>query len=142
MKVARLLIEMAASEAGLAAALTRLADDHAAEQDVHHVARDLSHWSQDHAAALAEHADALLPDPPDTSAGDDEPGAALLSDLRSVYAAACGLATDWDVLGQAAKAHRDDELLDLVELCAPRNRRQVTWLRAQRKVSAAQILDE
>jgi len=139
-KVARLLVEMAAAEADLAAALTRLADDHPGEQDVHHVAGDLARWSQDHAAALAERADAVLPDVAAALPGGDEPGVALLRDLRAVYATACALATDWDVLGQAAKAHRDDELLALVESCAAQNKRQVTWLRAQRKVSAAQIL--
>ena len=83
----------------------------------------------------------MLPDPaPAVPSGDDDPGATMLGDLRQVYAAACGVATDWDVLGQAAKVRHDDELIALVELCAPQTRRQVTWLRAQRKVAAAQIL--
>jgi hypothetical protein len=139
-KARRLLAEMAAAEAVLAAGLTRLAEAHQADQDVHFVATDLARWSQDHAAALAERADVVLPDPEVVLGGDDDPGATLLRDLRQVYATACGVATDWDVLGQAAKAQRDDELLALVELCAPQTRRQVTWLRAQRKVSAAQIV--
>jgi hypothetical protein len=139
-RVARLLGEMATSEAWLAAALTRLAEAHQADQDVYYVARDLAQWSRDHAAALAERAELRLPDVDPPTAERDDPGAALLRDLREVYRAASALASDWDVLGQAAKARRDDELLALVELCAPQNRRQVTWLRAKRKESAAQIL--
>jgi len=140
MKMARLLEQMATAEADLAARLVALADAHRAEQDVHFVARDLARWSQDHAAALAEHAEIRLPEASAPSPARDDPGAALLADLRDVYGTACGLATDWDVLGQAAKARRDDELQELVELCAPQNRRQVTWLRAKRKESAAQIV--
>ena len=140
MKVSRLLADMATAEAELAAGLLRLADAHGDDQDVHHVARDLAQWSQDHAAALAERAETRLADIAVDLPGGDDPGAALLSDLRQVYRAACGLATDWDVLGQAAQARRDEGLGALVELCAPQNRRQVTWLRARRKESAAQIL--
>jgi hypothetical protein len=143
-RVARLVTEMALAEADLAAALGRLADDHRADADVSFVADDLAQWSQDHAAALAEHADLRLPDDAvddvRPAPARDDPGAALLRDLRDVYLRASGLASDWDVLGQAAKARRDDELLALVERCAPQNRRQVTWLRAKRKESAAQIL--
>ncbi|WP_028048255.1 hypothetical protein [Cellulomonas sp. URHD0024] len=142
MKLVTLTSEMAAAEAGLAAALTRLAEEHPTDADVHHVAQDLARWSQDHAAALAERADLRLPDPAVALSDRDDPGAKLLTDLRDVYATACGVATDWDVLGQVAKARRDDELRALVELCAPQTKRQVTWLRAQRKVSAAQIVQE
>jgi hypothetical protein len=139
-KVARLLAQMATAEADLAAGLLRLAGDHRAEPDVYYVAQDLTQWSRDHAAALAERAEIQLPEAAAPSRPADDPGATLLRDLRDVYQAACGVATDWDVLGQEAKARHDDELLGLVELCAPQNRRQVTWLRAKRKEVAAQIV--
>ncbi|WP_315094143.1 hypothetical protein [uncultured Cellulomonas sp.] len=140
MRVSRLLREMAAAEADLAGRLARLADEHSADRDVSLVARDLAIWSQDHAAGLAERAGSRVPDTVDPPPVADDPGATLLRDLREAYLAACGLATDWDVLGQVAAARRDDELAGLVGLCAPRNQRQVTWLRAKRKESAAQIV--
>jgi hypothetical protein len=135
-----MLIETATAEAQLAAALTGLADAHQADQDVYYVARDLAQWSRDHAAALAERAETRVPDVALPASEPDDPGAALLRDLRQVYRLACALASDWDVLGQAAQAQRDDALLGLVQQCASQNQRQVTWLRAKRKESAAQIL--
>ena len=95
---------------------------------------------KEHAAALAERAGTRLPEVAPRAGTTDDPGAALLHDLRDAYVLACRVATDWDVLGQAAQARHDDDLVALVGLCAPRNKRQVTWLRAQRKQVAAQIL--
>jgi hypothetical protein len=140
MRLTDLLAELAAAESGLAELLARLADDHRADQDVSYVAVDLAQWSREHAAALAERAGVRLPDIPPGVQATRDPEAALLRDLREVYTAACGVASDWDVLRQAARARHDDDLVALVGLCAPRNQRQVTWLRAERKTLAAQVV--
>jgi hypothetical protein len=141
MRLERLLREMAAAEAGLAADLRRLADDYRADQDVHAVAIDLALWSQDHAAALAERAQHRLPETaPAEPVADGDPDATLLRDLRDVHTAACGVASDWDVLGQVAKGRRDDDLQALVQLCSAQTARQVTWLRATRNEAAAQAV--
>lgn len=132
------------AEAGLADSLDQLADRHADDHDVAHVARDLAQWSRDHVAAI----DGLgRPVPGDASgrrvppaADGDDPGLALLQDVRAVYQEACGVAADWEAIGQAARATRDLTLLGVVERCSGQVGRQVTWLRATIKESAPQVL--
>jgi hypothetical protein len=69
-----------------------------------------------------------------------EPSLLLLADLRKLYRVASGASLDWEVLGQAAQAIEDQDLLDLVKECHPDTLRQARWANAHLKEAAAQAL--
>ncbi|MER5783165.1 hypothetical protein ABT104_15800 [Streptomyces mobaraensis] len=132
---------------------------HRTEHEVHHVALDLARWSREHTArlaALAPHYDAELSGPsarPLSGVADalrakaaealghrPEPGLLLLHDLRALHLAAAGNSLHWEMLAQAARAGRDDRLLDTASACHPETLRQVRWTNTMVKVLSPQIL--
>jgi hypothetical protein len=46
----------------------------------------------------------------------------------------------WEMLAQAAQAHRDDALLDLCTRCHPQTLRQIRWANTQLKTVSPQLL--
>ncbi|NUS17615.1 MAG: hypothetical protein HOY69_40515 [Streptomyces sp.] len=146
-------------EGALADGLAAAAERHAAEHEVHHVALDLAAWSARHRAVLAATAKRYgleLPGGPDDHPGGPsaaarkevpevlghrpEPGIALLCDLRDLHLAATGNSLYWEMLGQAAQATRDQELLGVVADCHPQTLRQMRWTNAMIKVLSPQAL--
>ncbi|MFH8803320.1 hypothetical protein ACH4F6_27585 [Streptomyces sp. NPDC017936] len=139
--------------------LLAAAERHRAEHEVHHVATDLARWSREHTARLAEagrgHGLDLSGPPDDPAPGAlaalrektaealgrrPEPGLLLLHDLRDLHLAAARNSLHWEMLGQAAQAMRDRDLLDLVSSCHPQTLRQMRWTNTLIKVQAPQVL--
>lgn len=146
-------------ESALAHELAAAAERHTAEHEVHHVALDLANWSVQHGAVLASTAKRYglqLPDSPDHSSeelpavvrertpelfgGRPQPGIVLLRDLRDLHLAATGNSLYWEMLGQAAQATRDGDLLGVVSNCHPQTLRQMRWTNTMIKVLSPQLL--
>jgi len=157
-KIALAIQELHRSESELAVELLQISARHKADHEIFHLGRDLSQWSRDHVRELArsgrDHGLQLDEDveEPSALAGEvrekaaellgrrPEPGLLLLADLRRLYQMASGVSLDWEVLGQAAQAARDRELLALTTRCHPQTLRQARWANAQLKEAAAQVL--
>ncbi len=158
MKIGLALEDLHRAENDLAHALLRTAERHRTEHEIYHLGRDLARWSHRHIAEIAqlgEHYDVSLDAEPDAEstlakgmrekAGEllgrrAAPGLLLLRDLREVYTLACGVSVDWELVGQAAQAARDTELLGMVSRCHPDTLRQMRWANTHLKDSAAQVL--
>lgn len=67
-------------------------------------------------------------------------GLVLLDDLRLLYIATQDVHIRWLMIGQAAKASRDDELQQVFANCCEENMGQVRWLTTRIKVAAPQAL--
>jgi hypothetical protein len=154
-------------ENALADDLAAAAERHAAEHEIHHVALDLAAWSAEHGSVLrstAKRYDLDLPagaagtghhaEGPLTTAllttvrekasrllgGRPEPGILLLRDLRDLHLAATENSLHWEMLGQAARAAKDRELLATVSDCHPQTLRQMRWTNTMIKVLSPQVL--
>ena len=152
------LREVHAGEVDLEQELHVVADRHRTDHEVRHVAVDLARWSLMNREALepilarfGKEADT------DTHAGPglaqtmrektaellgrrDETGLLLLRDLRHLHLMAEGNSVLWTMLGQAAQATKDSELLEIVSTCHERTIRQALWCNSMIKVLTPQVL--
>ncbi|MGP3926298.1 hypothetical protein [Streptomyces sp. 8N616] len=69
-----------------------------------------------------------------------ETGILLLRDLRQLYLTAEDVNLHWTVLGQVARAVRDEELLEEVSVLHGQTLTQVKWLKTRLKEAAPQVL--
>jgi hypothetical protein len=132
---------------------------HAAEHDVHHLCQTLAQQCDGHAEKLRPHAARYGDDPGEPSrsglsdvldllrrrasevVGSQPPaGLLLLRDLRELYLAVQGCSITWTMVGQAAQAARDAELLALVRECHEDTEVQAKWLLTRIKEAAPQAL--
>jgi len=132
----------------LADALRQVGQGHGDEPDVWHTCRALAGRAEHHAEALApvvrrygEHREV---EPERLHAAGLEStrrgAVGLLRDLQDLYTLACLTDITWTVVGQAARALRDRELLDIVTAGEQDTARQLTWLRTRIKQAAPQAL--
>lgn len=157
MKIKLAIRELHRSERKLAHQLNVMAARHRTDQEVYHVAHDLASWSRNHLRDLAEHGrhyGLRLSANPRTSAltgflqtrisgmlrKRPEPGLLLLADLRRIHRLAAGASVDWELLGQAAQAAKDEDLLELTSRCHPETLRQMRWANAMLKQLSPQVL--
>ncbi|MBV9846613.1 MAG: hypothetical protein JOZ47_16315 [Kutzneria sp.] len=158
MKLGMVIGELHRCENKLASHLAVLADRHRTDHEIHHVARDLITWSHQHIRQLSDtgHRFGLnLAQEPGRDPGlpravreklshwfgcRPEPGLLLLADLRHLHLVAAEVSLNWELLGQAAQATKDTELLDLTTRCHPETLRQMRWANAMLKVTAPQAL--
>ncbi|MBO3750741.1 hypothetical protein J5X84_32080 [Streptosporangiaceae bacterium NEAU-GS5] len=158
MKIGLVMRDLHGRENDLAHHLLLVSERHKADHEVYHLARDLAVWSQRHVRALAEAAPSYgidLSAEPEGKAtlaerlrerGSEllglrsDAGLLMLRDLRTVYTEAAGISLDWEMVGQAAKAAQDDQLLQLVQQCHPDTLRQMRWANAKLKESSPQVL--
>ena len=158
MKIDLAIEELHRSERELAVQLLQISERHKADHDVFHLARDLATWSHEHIVGLAEAgrrygldldgeaptthraAEAVREKGAELLGRRSEPALLLLADLRRLYRMASGASLDWEVLGQAAQAAQDRDLLTLVKRCHPDTLRQARWANAHLKETAAQAL--
>jgi hypothetical protein len=149
-------------ENALADDLAAAAERHAAEHEIHHVALDLAAWSAEHcsvlrstakrydldlsvrAAGTGQHAEGLLTTVRERASrllgGRPEPGILLLRDLRDLHLTATENSLHWEMLGQAAQAAKDRELLATVSDCHPQTLRQMRWTNTMIKFLSPQVL--
>lgn len=152
------LRELHAGEVDLEQQLHVVADRHRTDHEVRHVAVDLARWSLQNRTALepvlarlGKEADT------DTHAGPrvvqamrektaellgrrEETGLLLLRDLRQLHLMAEANSVLWTMLGQAAQASQDSELLGIVTECQGRTVRQAVWANAMIKSLTPQVL--
>jgi hypothetical protein len=156
--VAVVIADLHEAEVHLHLELLRVGERHGADHDVAHVTRDLAAWSAHHVERLAVEARRfdldLDPAPRSTNplaAGvrrksseligrRHAPAVLLVNDLRQVFAEASLVHLDWVLLGQLAKATRDQTLLALTEACGAEAERQVTWAETKLKESVVQAM--
>jgi hypothetical protein len=155
-----LVRELRHEESELERRLLAVGERHRTEHEVYHVTTDLARWSRQNRAAvaslsdgqaslfaqarqIAEHSDAMaaVRRCAATLLGRrPEPGLLLLRDVRGLFLLASRNSVNWTMLGQAAQATRDGQLLSVVSECHPRTIRQIKWCNATLKETASQIL--
>jgi rubrerythrin len=64
----------------------------------------------------------------------------LLRDLQDVHMLATFVKETWTMIGQAARALRDEELVTVVDECAQQLDTQIRWLETRMKQAAPQAL--
>jgi len=132
----------------LADAFREVAKGHGDEPDVQHTCTVLASRIDEQASALGpiverygEHSE---PEPERLHAAELKKtrtgGVGLLRDLQDLYALASFTDITWTVVGQAAQALRDEELIDVVSTCEQDTARQLAWLKTRIKQSAPQAL--
>ena len=148
------LSQLQDGEAELESELHLVAERHRTDHEIRHVAVDLARWSLQNRQRLAALVEAEAPGPEDHSTLTSslrektaellgrrpEPGLLLLRDLRHLYLLAAGNSVLWTMLGQAAQASKDHELLEVVTECHERTMRQTVWCNAMVKVLSPQVL--
>jgi hypothetical protein len=147
------------SENDLAKSLRLLAEHHATEHDLYHLGHTLSQQCIDridrllpfipqydaHAvdpdgATVSRLAESLRHKAAEVFGRIDVVGIVMLRDLRDAYLVAQQVEIDWTILTQAAKAARDQNLIDVASSCTAEAEHTAKWLRTRIKVSTAQVL--
>jgi hypothetical protein len=136
------------AEMDLASAFREVGEGHSAEPDVLTLCRKLAGWCDAHAERLKPFADRYgegAPTEPDRLyselfRGTRTGGLGLLRDLHDLYLMACECDMAWTLVGQAAQAARDAELLQVVNGCESETAVQLKWLKTRMKQAAPQTL--
>jgi len=160
MKIAVAIDDVARAEQALAEALLEIGERHRADHDVYHLTRRLARWSQGHQAALAPFAERYGTDVDTDDVGRESggplqvlreksaellgrrpaAGLLLLRDIRKLHLLAAEASIDWTILGQAAQAAKDPDLLECVTLSHPETLRTLRWTVTKLKEAAPQVL--
>jgi hypothetical protein len=160
MKIGLAIREVARAEQELADELLKVGERHRADHDVYNLTRQLSRWAQGHLAALQPFAERYEVKVDGEEIGRDSAGPLaalreksaellgrrpasgllLLRDLRDVHLLAAEASLNWTLLGQAAQAAKDGELVDCVGLCHPETLRTMRWSLTKLKSAAPQVL--
>jgi hypothetical protein len=135
-------------EKTLADSYRQVAAGHADDADVHHLCTRLATECDGHREQLAPvverygeqreeeperlHAEGL--------SGTRTGGVGLLRDLHDLYLLVSYLDIAWTLVGQAAKAVRDEELMAVVTHCEGETSTQLKWLTTRMKEAAPQAL--
>ncbi|WP_030798536.1 hypothetical protein [Streptomyces sp. NRRL S-337] len=159
-KTGLLLKELHASETELAAACHAVAERHAADHGTYYPchtlaaqcdahAEQIRGWGGRYGAALhppvhsdllTAARDALRHEGSELLGRRTESGLLLLRDLRRLYVKAEATYINWIMLGQAARALRDQDLLTALGPLQQQTRTQATWITTRIKEAAPQIL--
>jgi len=160
MKIGLAIDDVARAEQALSDALLEVGERHRADHDVYHLTRKLARWSQGHQAALAPFAERYGTDIDTDDVGGESggplrvlreksaellgrrpaAGLLLLRDIRKLHLLAAEASIDWTILGQAAQAAKDPELLECVTLSHPETLRTLRWTVTKLKEAAPQVL--
>jgi hypothetical protein len=132
----------------LADAFGTVAEGHRDEADVFHIAGRLRQQCLQHADAVQpflERYEKDQPEPPDNLhsqlfGGPRTGGLGLLRDLHDLYLMTTECDLVWEVVGQAARGARDEELVAVVQSCEQETAIQMKWVRTQMKQAAPQAL--
>jgi hypothetical protein len=136
------------AELNLADAFRQVGDGHAAEPDVYHLCHTLAGQCERHAERLhpsVERYGEQAPSEPDRLhtelfRGTRSGGLGLLRDLQDLYLMASECDIAWTMIGQAAQAARDTDLVDTVKACESETATQLKWIRTRMKQAAPQAL--
>lgn len=159
-RLGRYIEKLHESLTDLAGEYRKLSERHATEHDLYHLGHTLAKQCDAQAAALAPHAERHNGDVDGDV--DEQPRESLLAPLRRATAALVGrssstgllllrdlrqlhLATEeaamlWLIVGQAAQAARDRDLLVLVDKSREEITHQLLWISTRIKDTAPQVL--
>jgi hypothetical protein len=143
-----LLGELHRGQTLLAGAFHHVARAHADEADVHHQCTTFATQAEEHAKALrtaVETYGEVVPDQPDRLyadlfTGERRGSAGMLRDLRDLWLFASSVEMAWTLTYQAAKAHKDKELLQVAKEAKEHVVSQRSFLETKMKVAAPQAL--
>lgn len=156
--VAVVLQDLHEAEVHLHLELQRIGERHAADHEIAHIVRDLAAWSARHVEKLASEGrrfgvelGAVARSTNPLAAGVRRKGSELMgrrhasavllvNDLRQIFGEASLVHLDWVLLGQLAKATRDEALLTLAEECRAESERQLVWAETKLKESVVQAM--
>ena len=137
-----------ASETHLAESLLHVARHHAAEPDVKQMTELLAFWSGANKAALAplvaRHEETREAEPEALHRalfhGPRSGSLGLVRDLHDLWLLAQEVTLAYELLMQAGRSLRDEEMLRIVEEASRQTRRQADWLRTRIDQAAPQAL--
>ena len=136
------------AELKLARAYLEVTAAHGEEPDVAVLCRRFADQATAHADALAPFVERYGEEQPEEPerlhselfGGTRSGGLGLLRDLHDLYLMATECELTWSLVGQAAQAARDADLLEVVERCRDEVVAQLNWLRTRMKQAAPQAL--
>jgi hypothetical protein len=140
--------ELHRGETLLSAAYSHLATAHADEADLHHACTAFARQAEQHAVAVrpavATYGE-VIPDQPDRLyaqlfTGERRGSAGMLRDVRDLWLFASSIEMTWTLAYQAAKAHKDAELLAVAKSAKEQLVAQRKLLETKLKVAAPQAL--
>ncbi len=135
-------------ERTLAESFRQVAEGHAQDADVVHLCERFAVQCDSHREQLApvveRYGEERQQEPERLHAqgldGARSGGVGLLRDLHDLYLLVSYLDIAWTVVGQAAKAVRDEDLQNVVSWCEKETSAQLSWLRTRMKEAAPQAL--
>ena len=158
MKLGEAIEDVEAAETSLANELLKIAERHAAEQDVYHVCHTLAKRCDEQLALLTPHrkrygahVSQRVGEPAagvervrrmssELLAGQQPSGALLLRDLKELAGVVQHAELEWVVLLQAAKAARDQQLKTAAEEGREHAEARGKWVRTRIQELAPQVL--
>jgi hypothetical protein len=139
MKIGPLLAHVGELEKHLAGELRAAAERHRDEHDVHHQCHTFAVTADKRVQKLGPVGERYGGQPMwKTAIGDGSED--VLEDLRVLFLRAQENAATWVMVSQAAKAARDQELLDLATQCQFQTDVQAKWFMSRIKTGAPQAL--
>jgi hypothetical protein len=153
--------EIHTDERELVEQLLRVGERHRADHEIHHLTQLLARMSEGHADALVPFAERYGADLETGGVSDKsrsglldrvrekgselvgrrpDAGLLLLRDLRELHVEHTKVSVGWVILGQAAQAAKDQELLSTVSGCHAETLRGLKWTTTHVKQVAPQAL--
>ena len=159
MKIGTAIEDVQGAEEELAKQLRVTGERHAVDHDVYHMGHTLARKCAEHIEKLRQHAERYGSPAGDASAAtspalmealrhkasemlgrSEMTGMLLLSDLRALYVTAQRAEIAWVILLQAAKAARDQPLVEVATSCHEEAEAGAKWVKTRIKVTAPQVL--
>ena len=140
--------ELHRGETLLASAYAHNATTHADEADIHHACTTFATQAKEHAeklrSAVGKYGE-VMPDQPDRLyaelfTGERRGSAGMLRDVRDLWLFASSVEMSWTLAYQAAKAHKDSDLLEVAKTSREQVIAQRKFLETKMKVAAPQAL--
>ena len=159
MRLDRAIEDVQDAEQALADELRTVGERHAVDHDLYHLGHTLASQCAEHVERLEPFAvrygavtkaagggdangllEALRRRTSELLGHSEHSGLLLLHDLKNLYLVAQEAELAWVILGQAAKAVRDAELLEVVGECEEEAQARAKWVRTRLKAAAPQVL--
>lgn len=159
MKLDKAIDDVQDAETDLARELRAIGERHAVEHDLYHLGHTLARQCAAHLEQLRPFAERYGASTPSKNVAEstslletlrhkssemlgrsEMSGMLLLRDLRNLYLSAQEAEIAWVILGQCAQALRDQELLDVTNLCHHEAEMRGKWLRTRIKEASPQVL--
>jgi hypothetical protein len=136
-------------EKTLAEAFRQVSQGHGDEPDVRVLCMQLANQCQEHERKLgpviARYDEDVTDNEPERLHADGlsevrSGPMGLLRDLQDVHMLATFVKETWTMVGQAARALHDTELVSVVDTCSAESQTQISWLETRMKQAAPQAL--